>query len=182
MANIRYDFARGIGVGFITVALAGCGSSGEGAEHRATPPPRDIRGDVREPQPESPLPTLPNRRSALDRATAWFVAAASEDAYWLCGEAEECSNEPQACYGVAADRVDCVVRYSQYGKEECGVIIAVRLAGREIQHGSYSCAGRVPRRNVILRRFTSDIDWPIAGERNRYGVPRFDLKTDLYDP
>jgi hypothetical protein len=39
-----------------------------------------------------------------------------------------------------------------------------------------------PNRHPKLTRFRAEIDWPIEGERNRYGVPRYDPDREVYLP
>jgi hypothetical protein len=123
----------------------------------------------------------------LDLATAAFVAAFDEEAE--CGEGT-CSPEVVLCERFDALQVDCVVGFIDFKSRTCGLVVRAVLRGSRIYSGRYTCHGRLrplvaarfirSDKNVRLRRFRAGIDWPASEERNRYGVPHYDTRRELY--
>ena len=135
----------------------------------------------------------------LDKATATLVGDWSRAVYWLCGEADDCDASMARCYRIGVRRIDCVFGYQNAGEtRRCGVVISVRLRGRQLFGGSYRCHGKLrpvtkaryirPGRKVRRHRFRINASWLESPEDvaqdspNRYGKPRFDPGPDLYVP
>jgi hypothetical protein len=146
------------------------------------------------------VPIPGDKTGVLDAATAYAVADAQPDIYELCYEA--CAAEPY-CFALGPRRVDCPVSVPRVSdgrvsvrRATCGLVMTVRLRGREIYVGEYACNGRFrphPRRFIrpeVYRRghrfrVASTIDEIYLEEfdaANRYGVPRFDATTNLFIP
>jgi hypothetical protein len=132
----------------------------------------------------------------LDRATALWVAEDSSAVYWLCGEADACLAEPY-CVRVSATRVDCPAksRFQPGDPVRCGVVVAVHVQGPRLYSYAYPCKGRWRDPGAFVqpaivrtgRRYHVDedeADWLVyeINERNRYGIPRFDVKRDEFLP
>ena len=124
----------------------------------------------------------------LDRATAHMVTEGM--VYSLCGESEDCGTQIW-CFGVGKHRVDCPVGVWEYPSavRECAFVATVRVHRRRVRYGRYRCSGRVnpsPSRHIVrganprLRRFRSRPGW--VSERNDYGLPRFDARSDRFIP
>jgi hypothetical protein len=126
----------------------------------------------------------------LDRATAYMATAYSGAVYWLCGEADGCGTH-EVCFRVSPHRVDCPVGVVLYPSKvrECGLVMTVRLRGRQVFRGSYTCDGRLNpdpehhvRRSVYLKVRRVHGRRQAATERTPYGMPRFDYRRDLFIP
>jgi hypothetical protein len=133
----------------------------------------------------------------LDRATAFMLADSTEEAYWLCGESDDCTVEP-VCFALGPRRVDCPVSnfFVDNRRRRCGYVYTLRLRGDRLYAGDYPCRGRFlnPRPERLLRpRLTprlsrvvidagSDQPWfrTEVNAPNRYGAPRFDMASDAF--
>jgi hypothetical protein len=133
----------------------------------------------------------------LNLATAYWAAEDSEDVYWLCGEADFCSADP-VCVRLSSARIDCPVK-SRFQPDRpliCGVVMSIRLRGRRVLTSSYRCRGRwhansrafvqpwLAPNGELLRVDERHAPWLAEeiNEPNRYGIPRFDVRRDLFIP
>ena len=142
-------------------------------------------------------PVAGDGTGTLDLATSLFVADGYRQVYWLCGEADDCSIKLR-CFAVTSRRVDCPAVSHWVGERgwRCGVVVTVRLRRDRINFAGYRCRGRAKgdfqrfvRRGIWRkgRRFTVDVkDTPWLrseiDDRNRYGVPRFDIDRNVFIP
>lgn len=75
----------------------------------------------------------------------------------------------------------------------CGLVVRVVQRGAQLFSGSYGCDGVLNPGGgataarfvdfgapVRLKRFRAGINWPASDEKNRYGVPHYDTKRELY--
>jgi hypothetical protein len=126
----------------------------------------------------------------LDRATANMVTERMDAVYGLCGESDDCGSQIW-CFSVSKRRADCPVGVWEYPSSvrECAFVATVRVRRHRVRYGRYGCYGRVnpnPLRHVVrganprLHRFRSGPSW--MSERNDYGLPRFDARTDRFIP
>jgi hypothetical protein len=164
-------------------------------------------GDDEHPTTITSGPTAVTRTSVprdgtgtLDLATGSMVAEWSDYVYWICGEGD-CGTSKPRCFQIGPRRVDCPVGY--YGPEGnspaalCALVITVHLRDRRVYYASYGCRGRrlnpnpqrFVRRGVYRRGRQFRVDEAEApglraeiNQPNRYGVPRFDVDSDLFLP
>ena len=180
----------------LVLVIVGCGADEQ--ETTATPSPKASPAAKRHvPVAHSATgartPTYATTSAQrLDAATAALVAESSDDAYWLCGEGEDCGYEVSRCFRIAPQRIDCAVAYGDEDPLDlCGVVVAVLLRGVDVFSDSYECAGLmrdVTRMDDIetkpppkLKHFRIDASWyELGDEPNKWGVPRFDPARDVY--
>jgi hypothetical protein len=133
----------------------------------------------------------------LNLATALWVAADHREVYWICGEGDGCSVRP-VCVRISRVRIDCPVaaQVSPRRPRVCGTVISVHLRGRRIFSYPYRCEGawRGNSRSFVRacvqrigRRYRIDerqAEWLASevNDPNRYGVPRFDARRDVFIP
>lgn len=126
----------------------------------------------------------------LDLATAAFAADFDPGSY--CGEGS-CGPEVVFCKRHDASQVDCVVAFIDGDDDSrtCGLVVRVVLRGAQLFSGSYSCDDGDLKVNppakfvrfgkqVRVTRFRAGIHWSASDEKNRYGVPHYDTKDELY--
>jgi hypothetical protein len=181
---------RAVVLAALVVVLVGCGSG-----ERKRPVASSVQASTSVMKTAAPSTGVETAAfHGLDFATAAFVADFTDEAGELCGE-EDCDYGTKRCFRNANRRVDCVVGFIwSGGRWMCGLVVTVVLRGIKVYEGSYNeCEGERlrpitrsrfirPRRHPKLARFRAGIDWPAQDERNRYGVPRYDTKRDVYLP
>jgi hypothetical protein len=138
----------------------------------------------------------------LDLATASSSPTGAAACTGFCGESDDCITRV-ACFPLTATRVDCPAGSREWAGEgwgawQCGFVMSVTLReeSQQLHYGRYGCEGdwkpdpqrfvqaaaQMPARRFSINERRSPWVRQEVLDRNRYGLPRFDVERDLYIP